>query len=337
MVSPDFHDKYRSNARYIDIAKSGDDDLGPLKLLPGTWTNMNGFEGRGWNMIALPFIGDQGPLDYRLLVNQYNEELKFTLVDKGVPNRGIEKGPPDQNTDQLVVTLDYEQMIKQIAADDRPESGLAGDANLAIHHEPGLMLNMTNLTTNGIDIARLATIPHGDAALALGQSQCIDGPPQIPEISGLPIGAPSDLDHPYLSPYKHYNDNPFKGVVPDPFPGFNPVLPNGLLNFLPDNVTRTTILHMDTTIEQGGIRNIPFIVKQANAAEMQSTFWIMELDEDDGAGNPKLVMAYSQFILLDFFERRDGVEGLIRWPHVSINVMQKSGPADARKPDMAIA
>ena len=40
----------------------------------------------------------------------------------------------------------------------------------AIHHEPGLFLNMLNRIPDGSDIARLATIPHGDAALALGKS-----------------------------------------------------------------------------------------------------------------------------------------------------------------------
>jgi len=324
MASPHFAERYRANARYIELARPGDEDLGALKLLPGTWRNADGFEGRGWNMIALPFASGGGKPDYRLLMNQYNEELKFTLVDKGVPNRGIEKGDPSSNTDQLVVTLDYEQMITQIAAEDSPDSGLAGAPNLAIHHEPGLFLNMTNLTTNGIDIARLATIPHGDAALALGKSEIIDGAPTIPQISGLPINAPSDINNPYLAPYKHFADAPFKGL-------FNPVSPNDLLNALPPNVKQTTVLHLDTTIEQGGIRNIPFVVKQANAAEMQSTFWIMEL-EDDGSGTPNLVIAYSQLVLLDFFENPAGE--IIRWPHVSINMMKKASEPDLEKAQM---
>lgn len=39
-------------------------------------------------MIALPHA--EGPFGYRLLLNQYNETLKFELVDKAVPNRGID-------------------------------------------------------------------------------------------------------------------------------------------------------------------------------------------------------------------------------------------------------
>lgn len=336
MVTANFEERYRANARYVDIATPGDEDLGPLKHLPGTWKNTESLNGRGWNMIALPFASGEGPLDYRLLMNQYNEELKFTLVDKGVPNRGVNRGPnrgsePSTNTDQLVVTLDYEQMIKQIAAADEPKSDLEGAANLAIHHEPGLFLHMTNFQTNGLDVARLATVPHGDAALALGKSEVIDGPPVIPDISGLPLNAPPDINHPYLAPYKHFFDNPFLGVEGAGFPGFNPVNPNALLGFLPQNVKRTTILHMDTTLDQAGIRNIPFIVRQANAAEMQSTFWIMEMDTGTDE-EPDLLMAYSQFILLDFFENPAG--DIIRWPHVSINVMEKAAAPNAQKAQM---
>jgi hypothetical protein len=329
MVTQKRIEEYKQTGRYVELARTGDEDLGPLKLLPGTWKNTGGFEGRGWNMIALPFIQPDSRIDYRLLVNQYNEELKFSLVDKAVPNRGIDRPAPPTaatNTDQFVVTLDFEQMIKQIKAADQPDSGLAGKPDLAIHHEPGLWLHMTNHQIDNLDIARLSTIPHGDSLLAMGRSAIVDGPPIIAPIDGLPIGVSPDLENnPYLAPYKHFNDAPFKGVITAAgFPGFNPVLPHLLLQGgTPPNVVRTTILQVDTTVSTGGIRNIPFVVKQANAAEMVSTFWIMELDEADAQGNPKLVVSYSQIVLLDFFPRRDGQPGLIRWPHVSINTMEK--------------
>lgn len=324
MTSANFHEKFRSNARYVAVARTGDPDLGPLKWLPGTWKNVDEFGGRGWNMIALPYADPDSRNDYRLLVNQYDEELKFTLVDKGVPNRGMERGKPSSYKDQLVVTLDYEQMVKQIAAEDRPDSGMAGGSNLAIHHEPGLFLYMTNHTTAGLDIARLASVPHGDAALALGRCEHLKGPPVIPDIDGLPTNISRDLNRPYLAPYKHYHDNPFKGTVTDPkFPGFDPVIPNELLKFLPRNIKATTVLTLDTTVEQGGIRNIPFIVRHANASAMQSTFWIMELTDGE------LVMAYSQSVMLDFYDSPNGK--LIGWPHVSINMMKKVADADASK------
>ena len=55
--------------RRIEVARPHDEELGPLQKLPGRWVG----EGTGWNMIALPFAQD-GPLDYRLLLNQYDED-----------------------------------------------------------------------------------------------------------------------------------------------------------------------------------------------------------------------------------------------------------------------
>lgn len=317
--------KYREQGRYIEKAVSGDEELGPLKLLPGTWKNTDEFHGRGWNMIAVPFISDAPPdadgrtIDYRLLVNQFNETLEFKVVDKGVPNRGIERGLNPVNTDQFLVTLDYEQTIRQIAADDRPLSGLAGDPDLAIHHEPGLWLNMTNLTTNNFDIARLGTIPHGDSVLALGTGVVTDGAVSIPDIEGLPdVGVPLPIESGYLAPYKHYKDNPFEGV-------FDPTTPNSLIQLgsQQGNVKRTTTLEVSTTVETAGISNIPFIVKQANAVEMNSTFWIQEMEPETAGAESKLRIIYSQVVMLDFFEKFDGSGELIRWPHVSINMMER--------------
>lgn len=330
MLSDDKIQKLKNQGRYVAPATSGDEDLGPLKHLPGTWKNLPNLPGRGWNMIALPFATEpNSPLNYRLLMNQYNEELKFSLVDKGVPNRGIRRNGTAMDSDQLVVTLDYEQMIAQIVAEDFPESDKAGGPELAIHHEPGLWLHMTNETTNRLDIARLATVPHGDSALALGISEELSGAPQIPDINGLPIGVPQDLDSRYLSPYKHFHDNPFQRL-------FDPVEPNKLLKDANNgiDIVRTTKLEVDTAVESGGISNIPFIVKQANAADMKSTFWIQELAERDDSGNPKLRLQYSQVVLLDFFPRFDGAPGLIRWPHVSINTLEKVAAADMAKAAM---
>ncbi len=247
-----------------------------------------------------------------------------------MPNRGIKVNGASSQTDQRIVTLDYQQTISQIAAEDFPVSGEAGGPDLAIHHEPGLFLNMLNEQTDNIDIARLATIPHGDSALAMGRSRVHDGAPQIPgNISALPIGVSQDLNaNPYLQPYKHFEDDPFKGVLEGvaAFPGFLPTDTTALLQAANQgaDIVRTTELDLDTALASGGVVNIPFIVKQANAADMKSTFWIQELAEKDANGNPKLRLQYLQVVILDFFRpRRDAQPGPIRWPHISINTMEK--------------
>ena len=334
--------KVRKQGRKIYSTKPGTTSraaLGPLAQLPGRWSNTPNFPGRGWNIIALPFA--RGPSNYRVLMNQYNEELTFTTVDEGVPNRGIKdfRGGKRQS-DQFLVALDYQQTIAQVAAADFPESGEAGGKGLPIHHEPGLWLNMLNETTDDLDIARLATVPHGDAALAMGRSSKHGGPPELPEnVSAFPIGVPAtvtdrggnEIPNPYLAPYQHFIDNPFTGIVPPPFPGFLPDDTSALLHAAIDrrDVKRHTVLDVDTTIPTGGIHNIPFIVKQANAASMKSTFWISELAEKDKYGNNRMILQYFQVVMLDFFDRTDGLPGRIGWPHISINTLEKvAGPEE---------
>jgi len=315
-----------SKGRSFAQAKAGDEDLGPLSQLPGTWRNVPNLQGHGWNMIALPYA--DGPLHYRLLMNQYNETLTFSTVSDAVPNRGLQmtgceygkdaKVLPGNQGDQFLAALDYTQNIVQIAADDFPRSGLAGNKCDVIHHEPGLWLHMINHETNCLDIARSASIPHGDSVLALGRSEQCQSGAQIPKVSGLPQGVTSDLSHPYLAPYAHFHHNLFEGL-------FDPVSPNDLLIEANKDldIVKTTVLDVDTSRETGGIHNIPFIVKQANASAMKSTFWIQELADKDINGDAVLRLQYSQVILLDFFPRGDGSPGLIRWPHVSINTLEK--------------
>ena len=291
-------------------------ELGPLARLPGTWKSTGG---TGWNMIALPFA--DGPFKYRLLVNQYDETLTFSVVGKDIPNRGIAKDSAGNTTeaDQTLASLDYQQDITQIAADDSPHSGMAGEPNTEIHHEPGLWLYMRDQQTAGLNIARLGTIPHGDSILALGTSAVQIGGPTIPDISGLPIGITDDLEtSPYLEPYKHYRDKPFQGV-------FDPTSPNDLLKVANKGVpiARTTALPVDSTVETGGIVNIPFVTRQANATEVKATFWIEELALPGPDGKPVVRLQYSQVVMLDFFPRNDDQPGLIKWPHVSINTLEK--------------
>jgi hypothetical protein len=312
---------FEPQQRYRHIPRSGEHGLGPLSNLPGKWTNEPGLEGRGWNMIALPFGTPDNQLKYRLLLNQYNEELDFFLVDKGVPNRGIrEADGVVSELDQRLVTLDYEQEIRQFKVADFPATDEAhrGGENTPIHHEPGLWLHMLN-ESEGLDIARLASVPHGDSVLALGQSRTFVGPPQIPDVSGLPIGVGMDIDNdPYLEPYRRFRTpNAFERL-------FDPTIPAELLKSANADVTikQTTELKVDTRLGTGGIKNIPFIVNQANAVEMESTFWIEELAETDAYGWPRLRLQYLQIVMLEFFPRHDGVAGLIKWPHVSINTLE---------------
>ena len=62
-----------AQGRTLKHAPTNEDALGLLKQLTGAWTNKPDLLGRGWNMIALSFMKKGSLLNYRLLLNQYNE------------------------------------------------------------------------------------------------------------------------------------------------------------------------------------------------------------------------------------------------------------------------
>jgi hypothetical protein len=338
MLSESAIEQLRQKGRTITPAAEADKDkLGPLKNLPGRWSN-DTLPGRGWNLIALPFF--DGPFKYRLLMNQFNEDLTFEIADVGVPNRGIETATATESGDQFVAALDYQQVVTQIAADDFPKSDLRAKDQTPIHHEPGLFLHMTNKAVSDegrgtFDIARLGTIPHGDSVLALGTAKTLTDPSvndlRIPKMSGLPVGTPLGLNveanvmlpegdagkNPYVAPYSHFHHHPFKDL-------FEPVNATKLLvdAIQGETILETTVLDLDTTIEQGGILNIPFVIDEANATDMRSIFWIHKVKGGTEA-KPRWLLQYAQFVFLDFFPRGDGSPGLVRWPHISINTMEK--------------
>lgn len=338
MLTQNQVEQMRKKGRTITPAADADkDQLGPLKNLPGRWSN-DTLPGRGWNLIALPFA--DGPFRYRLLMNQFNEDLSFEIADVGVPNRGVETGNANDSGDQFLAALDYQQIVTQIAADDFPQSTLRADDGKPIHHEPGLFLHMTNKAVSDeahgtFDVARLGTIPHGDSVLALGTVRTLTNPTvedlRIPKMSGLPVG--TGLGHtveenvmlpegtagknPYVEPYSHFHHHPFQNL-------FEPVDTTKLLRdaLANETILETTILDLDTTLETGGILNIPFVVDEANASDMRSIFYIHKV-AGPSEDKPRWLLQYAQFVFLDFFPRGDGSPGLIRWPHISINTMEK--------------
>jgi hypothetical protein len=318
--------------RTIRTATAGDPHLGDLMQLPGTWGNLPDVPGHGWNMIALPYkmpgntVNPNAPTQnsvFRLLLNQYNETLTFSTVDDGVPNRGAALANVF-DADQHVAALQYIQHIEQIAAVDFPVTPNTNDTPKgakAIHHEPGLFLHIQSQTDGGPDIARLGTIPHGDAVLALGHGVMTSGPPSfdnIGDFSPLPIGVDADVDNnPYLAPYKNFKTSPFQGL-------FDPTNPLALLKAAISGIAiaQTTTIVLDTTLTTGGINNIPFVVKQANATAMRAIFWIEQLAAPDARGDQQFLLQYAQRVLLDFFPVGSPSVGLIRWPHISINTMK---------------
>lgn len=359
-----------ADGRTTELAKAGDPTLGPLSMLPGTWKNTEDLDGFGFNVMALPFLSDPLGNQYRLLMNQYNEELTFSVVDKGVPNRGRTVDQNTGGTDQTIVALEYFQRIVQVTSDDFPRTDLNGRFDgQAIHKEPGLWLYMTDHETAGINVARLGTIPHGNSFLAAGRVAEERWPLQdpdltlmrslIPNMNAVVVGGgenPAEVDlEPvtdpvtgvtidYFAPYRHFHQNPFvgKGSIHG-FAGFEPVHTTALLRHALENylstigdIRRVMRLSVDSTFDHAGLRrhthngivNIPFVVREAEAASMNATFLIYEI-EDSATGQMRHFLQYAQNVILDFIGRPDGHPGPARWPHVSINTMERVADASA--------
>jgi hypothetical protein len=176
-----------------------------------------------------------------------------------------------------------------------------------LHIEPGLWLNFPltppDPNPNMSFVARLASIPHGNALLAQGTTRqtikpsfsvenTMPGPPVPPQAPGM-------LNNAVLPP----------GIPPGSARNPNRVIWKATSH---QNITRTVVLEIATDFPtnplSGGINNIAFVEANANATRMSATFWIESVKQRDGSLT--LQLQYTQRVILNF--------GGIDWPHVSV-------------------
>ncbi len=273
-------------------------NLGPLAELPGHWS------GTGFNLIARPDF--QQSNDIFLELNVTRETIEFMSISSPIPNRG--------STGQEDITLFGVHYLQQIQ--DATTGG-------ALHIEPGIWLNVpaTNVPLAPASVTRLASIPHGDAINASGISTLIAGPPPLGALPAntvpFPVGGPVPAPG-ALNPFVEYNlgtTSPFRTAdIPPEITQTVVGNPNSLLDLAiaGQTIVETEVLAVATT-PAGGIENIPFLVGNANAVEMSSTFWIEKVS--DGLGHTHLQLQYSQSVLLSFLGQN--------WPHVSVATLKK--------------
>jgi hypothetical protein len=86
-------------------------------------------------------------------------------------------------------------------------------------------------------------------------------------------------------------------------------------------ITNTVVIQVSTVAAQGstGILNIPFVVRNANALQMDAIFWIETVQPTDG--DPFLQLQYVQRVILDF-PPKPGAP-IIHWPHISVATLVK--------------
>lgn len=294
--------------------------LGPLRELPGTWV------GKGFNLVLLPNgQNNDTPLPFFPKFSITMETLTFTKIGGPIPNRGSSQG------DIFFVGLHYFQQVSD------------GVTSELLHLEPGLWLNLpvSGSPKEPQMLARLGTIPHGDALLAQGplinNGDPIPGPPKIGVADSTPFtldpttGARiNDTSPTYLAPLKNPTDLP---------PGITPAIvanPNILLTDIiakqkneKQNILDTFVLDVSanpvggingTPIAPstkpnlvGGIDNIPFINTNANANSFSAIFWIETVENPDGSRFMQL--QYTQTVILEFVG--------IKWPHISVATLVK--------------
>ncbi len=284
--------------------------LGPLSELPGTWM------GTGFNLIARPDFQNQKP--FFLEINGTIEDLEFTLIGGGIPNRGSEQN------DINLHGLHYLQKVADCVTHG------------ALHIETGMWVNIPATTDPKApaSVVRQSTIPHGDSLLA--QSTFIKqvaGGPVINAVDAFPFTDATipDLNTPakdiitspaYIGPYLN---SPLPACSLPPGLNAAATIRNPSLVLLAaikdQKITNTTVIQVSTVAAQGstGILNIPFVVRNANAARMDAIFWIETVQPTDG--DPFLQLQYVQRVVLDF-PPKPGAP-IIHWPHISVATLVK--------------
>ncbi len=309
------------------------DSLGLLSELPGTWI------GTGFNLIWRPNFEPIGGVDsdHFLEINLTQEITKFDFIGAPIPNRGLAQD------DITLFGVHYLQQVSDLVT--------LG----ALHIEPGIWINIPATTQpdapllNGV--ARLSTIPHGNALVAQGQAFDAPPPPLFTpaNVNPFPIGGGPAIPFPELNLSAPAN---FRSTLP-PTTAINPATlqgivdnPNSMLEgaIAGQSFVDMTVITVATSASipvtdgppvtfpnaGGGVENIAFLsslngvppppapphtLPNAVATDIFATFWIEEVNNPFAPGT-FFQLQYTQTVYLNF-------AGLT-WPHVSVATLVKS-------------
>lgn len=287
--------------------------LGLLHNLPGHWT------GKGFNLIARPARqGVPANPTFFLELNGTRETLEFTTIAGDIPNRGeIEKNALLHGIHYLQTVVDCED-------------------NSFIHKEPGLWIHVPPTAENSSETyVRHATIPHGNSLAAQSTFfTTVAGGPNIQPVNSFPFPLANPI--PPLNDVTHAtitNANYLQPYLNDPLPP--DCMPKGLnaaqtikdptevlrAQIKGQNIVETVVIAISTApLEKGGIVNIPFLIKNADASQMDAIFWIEKVRNQTKKPtdpNPEYMqLQYVQRVILDFDN--------IHWPHISVATLVKA-------------
>jgi hypothetical protein len=275
-------------------------NLGPLQDLPGFW------QGTGFSLIPRPDFSGGNPNGIFLQLNLLRESIEFTTIGSPVFNRGCVQD------DIAIYGVTYLHRVTDATTGE------------ALHVENGMWLTIPATTTPAAEtsIARLGTIPHGNAfcTVGFGDEEVLDKLPTIPPANTVPFPIGSE-------PPPAGTKNPFPeydlGIatrfrtVPTPARITQAVIddPNTLGREELAGHTLTHITRLITTTKSaGGIHNIPFIVSNAETLSLESVFAIETVKGP--LGKHYLQLQYSQTALLNFRS--------LSFPHVTVGTLIKA-------------
>ena len=280
-----------------------EDPLGPLGQLRGRW------EGTGFNTIWRPLFDPAAPQQKHFLeLNLTVESIDFVEINGAIPNRGLLQG------DLIMAGLHYLQQVS-----DNFGNGL--------HIEPGVWLTVPPTTNpqEPLTVARMGSIPHGTTILAQGLASNEARAPNfaVSDIRPFAIGNPTErfsFPETDLSIPTPFRSAPalIAGITQPMVDDPNSALATAIAG---QNIIFTTNLIITTgsaPVRGGGTANTAFLEggpdgPNANAASVESIFWIEQVEEADGT--TFLQLQYTQTVLLDF-------NGL-SWPHVSVATLRQ--------------
>lgn len=306
---------------------------GLLKDLPGRW------QGKGFNMIARPTHGDPAHPVFFLQLNATSETLEFTSIGGDIPNRG------SVEPTRLLHGVHYLQTVTDCA----DGSGIHKEPGIWIRVPGPVDGDIEVDPTTDPDphpeddtYVRLATIPHGDSLVA--QSTAAFRVPQGPQIDAVttfpfpltdPIPGLNDVTH-AVDTNPRYTAPFTTSALPAE------CLPAGLdaaatikdptevlrAQIAGQTITDTVVLVISTSFpdprtpplsspqQLQGIVNIPFVISNATATQMDAIFWIEKVQSTNASDGHFLQLQYVQRVILDF-------AGL-HWPHVSVATLVKA-------------
>lgn len=248
---------------------------------------------------------------------QQRHEGRARDIPRMVPGSALLENQPDAK----LQGVSYTQSIKDVIT------------NSGIHFEPGiwLLVPATTAPLVGQTVVRMASIPHGTTILAQGTFESdintTDGPPDIPPVDITPFKIDDPADRRKFRNQNAADTATFR--LPQTLP---PTItqtmldnPNSVLKAAIEgqNIIQTTTLKISTVsspnLRGSGTRNIAFLEgtlppppdkngPNAQAADMEATFWIETVQRDDGTTFTRI--QYSQMVFLNFDQ--------LSWPHVSV-------------------